>query len=334
MLTMKKLGLILLLSLAYLHSYSQCTVFSTNLYTVNLDVKPIALDVTQNGGGCTYRVLMQYSISFTGFNPPASMFTLQGNVRCNNTNIFFDLPNNGGAGTVWSSNASINGVNNCQNLNVNTLCDRVQIQIHGPGISNRTITCGFTPNPSPLPIELTSFEAIPSEKSVAINWTTASEKNNDFFEIQRSENAVDFETIGIVKGAGNSSFELNYSFEDQTPLNGTSYYRMKQTDYNGDTETFDIIAVEMRMKLEITSGVFPNPTTNSKIKVSIQHAQEDMITVRIYSLLGNLMDEQTFKNDNVNQFIQEIQLPESNQAVYLEITQGNEFIGRHLVVMK
>ncbi len=84
-----------------------------------------------------------------------------------------------------------------------------------------------------FPIELISFTAKNDNGNVLINWATASETDNDFFEIERSTDAENFEVIANVVGAGYSNEVLNYSIQDNAALDGTVYYRLKQTDFNG-----------------------------------------------------------------------------------------------------
>lgn len=84
----------------------------------------------------------------------------------------------------------------------------------------------------PLPVELTSFEAVAQGNGVGVRWATASETNCDRFEVQRSAAGAAFETVGVVKGQGNSAAH-RYSFADGRPLAGRSYYRLRQVDANG-----------------------------------------------------------------------------------------------------
>lgn len=112
---------------------------------------------------------------------------------------------------------------------------------------------------SPLPIELLSFNAELRENQVDINWTTATEINNNYFIIERSADGVTFEPIKKVKAAGNSTSVIHYKEIDYNPLTEISYYRLKQIDYN-DTYTYSkIIAVNNHQNIELIR-VFPNPT--------------------------------------------------------------------------
>jgi len=112
-----------------------------------------------------------------------------------------------------------------------------------------------------LPIELLSFDATLQENGkVKIEWATATETNNDFFTVERSTNGMTFEAIARVEGAGKSSTRLDYTAEDPWPEQGTNYYRLRQTDINGNSETFQIVAVNVvRTAAGCELKVTPNP---------------------------------------------------------------------------
>ncbi len=92
---------------------------------------------------------------------------------------------------------------------------------------------------NPLPVELVAFNVIPYNSSAKITWTTASENNSDYFMVERSKDNKTFEEIQKVTAAGNSNNPRNYEVMDHSPLIGTSYYRLTQTDFDGQKETFD-----------------------------------------------------------------------------------------------
>jgi Secretion system C-terminal sorting domain len=93
----------------------------------------------------------------------------------------------------------------------------------------------FTPGStvSLMPIELSEFNAKANATTTLLTWTTASEKDNASFNIERSTNGTDFQTIGQVKGSGTSNVAKDYVFEDKTPAQGVNYYRLQQVDFNG-----------------------------------------------------------------------------------------------------
>ncbi|HCY77106.1 MAG TPA: hypothetical protein DHV28_14380 [Ignavibacteriales bacterium] len=99
---------------------------------------------------------------------------------------------------------------------------------------------------SPLPVELTSFTAVSQNQQVTLNWITASELNNNGFEIQRSVASNDFVTVGFVKGAGTTTLRQEYSFTDKNLSNGLYSYRLKQIDFNGLYEFSNAVEVDVR----------------------------------------------------------------------------------------
>jgi len=99
---------------------------------------------------------------------------------------------------------------------------------------------------SPLPIELVSFNGevlLEMDPIVILDWTVASQVNNDYYEIQRSIDVEQWETIEKITGAGTNNTQMHYSIIDDNPILGISYYRLKQTDYNGESETFNPISI-------------------------------------------------------------------------------------------
>ncbi|UOQ71658.1 T9SS type A sorting domain-containing protein [Hymenobacter cellulosilyticus] len=107
----------------------------------------------------------------------------------------------------------------------------------------------------PLPVELVSFNAARQAGAVQLQWTTASEKNNDRFEVQRSDNGQQYTTISTVRGAGTSTNATSYSFRDAEPLSGVSYYRLRQVDQDG-TSSYSPV----RVVGAVLAVAYPSPT--------------------------------------------------------------------------
>jgi hypothetical protein len=118
----------------------------------------------------------------------------------------------------------------------------------------------------PLPIELLSFQAVSIEPFITLSWQTASETNNDFFSIERSADAVNFEEIAQKPGAGNSKAVLNYSFTDTNPLDGVNYYRLKQTDLDG-TFSYSAIKSALASKNDSYLRISPMPVVRGETLV-------------------------------------------------------------------
>ncbi len=115
---------------------------------------------------------------------------------------------------------------------------------------------------NPLPVKLISFNAEVKEQTVTLTWKTASEINNDYFTIERSYDGENFENLQYIRGAGNSTIMKVYTATDSEPKFGTIYYRLKQTDYDGKFEVFNIISINIKgaeTDAITIENVFPNP---------------------------------------------------------------------------
>ncbi len=113
-----------------------------------------------------------------------------------------------------------------------------------------TIGCG------PLPIELESFWCTQKGNRMSVEWITSSEINNNYFMIQRSADGTNFEDIGVEVGNGNSNNTLKYTFIDEKPLEGINYYRLKQVDYDGNSEIFQVSSCDFIPGQEIIVNVY------------------------------------------------------------------------------
>lgn len=111
------------------------------------------------------------------------------------------------------------------------------------GFAGDNCIFSFTGTGILLPIELGSFTGFHTGHSVELDWTTITEKDNDYFIVQRTLDGVSYEEIGMVDGEGNSTRTIDYEFTDIMPYQGVSYYRIKQVDYNGEFAYSDIISV-------------------------------------------------------------------------------------------
>ncbi|MEQ8243222.1 T9SS type A sorting domain-containing protein [Fulvivirga sp.] len=169
--------------------------------------------------------------------------------------------------------------------------DEADLDSNDPGLSS------FAKNGA-LPIELLAFSAIVNETRVELDWSTASELNNDYFTIERSSDGLSFESVATVTGAGNSSETLNYSFVDRNPLFGKSYYRLKQTDFDGASETFEPIAVNFT---SLISGdlTFTNPVNRGgTVTIYTNTDDKEILTVSIFNMTGEQLVNQKFSGVN------------------------------------
>lgn len=137
-------------------------------------------------------------------------------------------------------------------------------------------TLGNTDASTPLPISLVSFEALPSNEMVLVKWKTESELNNDEFTVEKSTDAERWEEVTSVAGAGTTKKIMHYQILDHHPIEGKSYYRLKQTDFDGKFEYSPIVAVEFKGHTALLLS--PNPT-NGLFTIRDQRLSLDQIRV-------------------------------------------------------
>jgi len=208
---------------------------------------------------------MDYSVTFTGSNIPASLYTLQGTLGCGSATHFFDLPNAGGVGSVTSTSNVWRSAHDCATASVSSLgCTLVHLQISGPGISNRTVN--FTASSTPLPVKLVSFNAEALKNKVKIMWTTATETDNDHFTVERSTDGSNWATVKMINGAGTSSIMNKYEVYDENPVQGNTYYRLKQTDIDGRSTYSEVRSIKYTGAVNV--AVFPVPNAGNTVNFS------------------------------------------------------------------
>jgi hypothetical protein len=144
----------------------------------------------------------------------------------------------------------------------------------------------------PLPIELLSFNAVCEGNKVSLTWSTASETNNDYFTIERSDDAQTWVTVATIPGAGNSNTTLYYSAIDNQPYPDYTYYRLKQTDYNG-AFTYSKVVVAgcgTQTPFNIVS-IYQNQQGN--IILSFSADEGEQYTYVLYDIRGRLLQNKS-----------------------------------------
>lgn len=185
-----------------------------------------------------------------------------------------------------------------------------------------------TPYPSPaqlcpvvLPVTLISFSAEPRNKMIELSWATVLEINNHYFEIQRSTDGVNFETIGRVNGNRQSTQEINYSFVDANPVSGINYYKLKQVDLDGRYEYSFVVKVETRSnKIKI----YP---TRIESFVNIEIGESESAKMTIINSEG-----QTLKSAPLYSAFNSIDISELSSGVYfVRVESGTQFLIERIV---
>src|SRR5690606_7009105 len=120
-----------------------------------------------------------------------------------------------------------------------------------------------------LPVELISLEATARTSVIDVTWATATERNADYFEVQRSPDNTDFSTIGIVPAAGDAQSRTDYLPTDPQPFHGAHYYRLNQVDRDGTAELTHTVVAFMGRGEQGRPVLFPNPVTD-ELNVAFQ----------------------------------------------------------------
>jgi hypothetical protein len=198
--------------------------------------------------------------------------------------------------------------------------------------SNHTWTL-VNPN-TPLPVELTIFEAYPvNNEYIMTHWETAIEINNLGFTIERSQDAIHFDSIGFVQGANNSTSTKFYYFPDhQVNKNTLYYYRLKQIDNDGHFVYSNIVSA-MIFDNSLTFDIFPNPS-NTQTQFYINSSTEKEVTIKITDMLGRKVIE---NKQLIVSGVNKIDFSTSSLAAAsynVTLIDGENSITRKLVVVK
>jgi hypothetical protein len=146
---------------------------------------------------------------------------------------------------------------------------------------------------NPLPVELLAFDVHYNGQAVDLFWTTASEQNNAFFTVERSVDGENYTEVLRKEGAGNSTTMLNYTSQDASPLNGVSYYRLKQTDYNGQFSYSTVKTVDIANKNSWQIETLVNNEQSTQLTIS---NHELPLAVEVFNLNGQLVYRSTLDN--------------------------------------
>jgi photosystem II stability/assembly factor-like uncharacterized protein len=140
--------------------------------------------------------------------------------------------------------------------------------------------------PYPVPVELTSFTATSNGKEVILNWSTATEINNQGFDIEKSEDNTNFNKIGFVPGFGTTTEPKCYSYSDQSVNSGTNYYRLKQVDFDGSYEYSDVVEVDFKaFNSYVLEQCYPNPF-NPTTTIGFGLQNKSIVKITILNAIG------------------------------------------------
>lgn len=188
-------------------------------------------------------------------------------------------------------------------------------------------------NSTTLPIELLYFHAVLENGNVNLDWKSAQEINNNFYTIEKTTDLENYFEVGDVSGAGTTKEAHTYSMVDSHPFTGTSYYRLKQTDFDGKVSYFKYVDIENVLKAASAISVYPVPVTGNTFTIQLTGmATSEEIPLQIINMQGRNVYETVVQSDDGGQVIQSLsfttQLP---PGVYI-IKAGTASLTRKIIV--
>ncbi len=202
-----------------------------------------------------------------------------------------------------------------------------------PQNGTRYITIASVNAATPLPIELVAFDADCNGNSVEVSWTTASERNNAFFTVERSEDGVNFHALAQLDGIGTSSSMHHYAWADAAPANGLSYYRLKQTDLDGAYTYSNAVPVDCGQAQDFT--IFPNPATGGFSFFYSPRSGDAPLDVELHGITGQLVWRRTYTGTEGGPSRVDVSLEGVSEGVYfVRFAQGDRNRTHKLSVLK
>jgi hypothetical protein len=189
---------------------------------------------------------------------------------------------------------------------------------------------------APLPVELSSFVSIVNRNDVKLNWTTVTEINNSGFDIERAVSNGEFHKVGFVAGNGNTSTQRNFSFTDKGLNHGTYNYRLKQIDFNGNFEYFNLsnevnIGVPSSYSL---SQNYPNPF-NPSTKIDYELPSDGRVSIVLYDLSGKEVETMLNESRTAGYYSLNFNAGNLSSGIYFyKITANNFTMTKKMMLVK
>ncbi len=192
-----------------------------------------------------------------------------------------------------------------------------------PGTCTHSQHCPYFVGATILPVTLANFDAEVVDNSIVeLDWLTQSEINNDYYTVERSKDGQLFEVVGLVNGAGNSSKINSYNMVDDDPYNGTSYYRLMQTDYDGSSTYSRLVNVNIKTAFN-DLVVMPNPVENGSTLTFNANAEGET-SIAVYNIAGERVLNENYLVNKGNNIIV-LSTEHLSQGMYfLQVGNGNE----------
>ncbi len=211
---------------------------------------------------------------------------------------------NGSAWTNKGNNGSVsvtgNGTWTSGTVNAGTISS----------FSTKYFTIATTDENNPLPVEFLSIDAYLQDENIVVEWITATERNNDYFTVERSRDAVNFEIIAVVKSKaefGNSNQILSYSVVDLSPIAGLNYYRVKQTDFDGTSDYSKLVGVFYQNKSDVAINIYPNPNRGYEFNLVMEGLISfESVVITITNIHGKTVQTDFVNADDMGKLIRKV----------------------------
>ncbi|MFN3695149.1 MAG: T9SS type A sorting domain-containing protein [Ignavibacterium sp.] len=312
-------------------------------YTRTLTFRLVARDNRPAGGGVNY-AQMQFQVDgnsgpfvVTSPNtnvswPGLSAQTVTWNVantnaapvNCSNVNILLSVDGGQTYPFILASNTPNDGSETVILPDNQTNTARIKVEAVGNvffDISNVNFTIAAA-----IPVELVSFTATSTEDGILLNWITATETNNAGFTIERGVDSENFSEIGFVGGKGTTTEPTVYSYLDNSAKQGTYYYRLKQTDYDGTFKYLNVVSVDVALPTKFAlEQNYPNPFNPNTI-ISWQSPVGSHQTLKVYDILGNEVATLVDEYREAGRYNFEFDASNLSSGVYLYKLQVGDFV--------
>lgn len=301
--------------------FGATTPFFSSPGGTRLNTQPAAGDVLEIPAGCT--------VSVSGVVSITNSITIEvyGQLRFPTSGDKIQAPN----GTVVNvySGGSIYGTSNSNQITIGS---------GGPDFvaSGGTYNGPFQVNQSGnnLPIELLSFSGICAVNGVQLNWSTATEKDNQYFTIEKSTNGIDWTFVSKVYGNGTSYITNRYSFVDNTNTNELLYYKLNQFDKNGSSTAFSPIDISCKDNEKNQMILYPNPSsTELNILLSVNTASPNSI-LKVLNNIGQVVIETKIDLvKGLNNFVLPIEINSGSYSIFLS-SENISLPSQKLIILK
>lgn len=188
---------------------------------------------------------------------------------------------------------------------------------------------------APLPVELLRFSGYFDNESNVLEWATATELNNSYFEIQRSTDGAEFVKIGKVDGAGTTNLQQEYLYVDNSPYSGKNYYQLKQVDFDNKASYSKTIVVDVNSTPLLTVSVSPNPATGDRVIATIKGAATGKLaSISVTDLNGKTISAASFTPTQVQTKIEFESSYMASGFYVVTVSQGTQVAKTKLIVAK